>query len=203
MNTNSFRSPIYILNLFIKSINAFNALKKQSRICIDLIKLQKQGVVKEPNIKFTNNIVTCDVCDKANIHKLPFKNTAKRAKECLEIIYLDICGPFKVQSSGKPKYYATLIDNKTWLTQVAMLKSRDEVLDAFKKYKLRVKKEVGRKVIEIRSDNAKEYVLRDFTKCCFWKRSTKTVIKSREVRINEIYRQLGRKNLKGLTYAAF
>jgi len=61
------------------------------------------------------------------------------------------------------KYFATFIDDKSRHIDVAFLKSKSEILSAFKKYQLKAERETGRKIIKLRSDNAKEYISNDFS----------------------------------------
>lgn len=46
--------------------------------------------------------------------------------------------------------------------EVVFLKSRSDILTEFKKYQLRVEKKTGHKIIKLRSDNAKEYISKEF-----------------------------------------
>lgn len=68
-----------------------------------------------------------------------------------------------VKSYGSVRYFATFIDDKTRYMEVAFLKSRSDILTKFKKYQLRVEKETGCKIVKLRSDNAKEYISREFS----------------------------------------
>lgn len=79
------------------------------------------------------------------------------------MIHTDICGPMNVTFIGGAKYFATFIDHKTRYIEVVLLKERSEVLSAFKNYMLRVEKETGCVIKKIRSDNAKEYVSKEFS----------------------------------------
>lgn len=56
----------------------------------------------------------------------------------------------------------TFIDDRTRYIEVVMLKKRSDVFAAFKKYVAKVEREHGRKIIKVRSDNAKEYVSKEF-----------------------------------------
>lgn len=69
----------------------------------------------------------------------------------------------KVNSLGGARYFITFIHDATRYTEVTMLKYRSEALNAFKNYKARAEKETGKQIKCIRSDNAKEYISKDFT----------------------------------------
>lgn len=55
----------------------------------------------------------CEICMKSKIHQLPFTGPASRTEDVLGLVHSDIVGPFKVQSLGEAKYFATFVDNKT------------------------------------------------------------------------------------------
>jgi len=44
--------------------------------------------------------------------------------------------------------------------EIVFLKSRNDTLTEFKKYKSRVEKKTGRKIIKLRSDNAKNILVK-------------------------------------------
>lgn len=69
----------------------------------------------------------------------------------------------EVKSYGNARYFAIFIDDKTRYIEVVFLKSRSDILTEFKKYQLRVEKETGCKLIRLRSDNAKEYINKEFS----------------------------------------
>lgn len=69
----------------------------------------------------------------------------------------------QTHSLGGAKYFATFIGDKTRHVDVVFLKSRSEILSAFKKYQLKVERETGKKIIKLRTDNAKEYISHNFT----------------------------------------
>lgn len=78
------------------------------------------------------------------------------------MIHTDICDPMSVTSIGGARYFATFIDDYTWYTEIVMLKKKSDIFAAFVKYLAKVERETGRKITKIRSDNAKEYVSKEF-----------------------------------------
>jgi len=68
----------------------------------------------------------------------------------------------QIPSLGGVKYFATFIDDKSRHIDVAFLKSRSEILSAFKRYQL-IERKMDRKIIKLRSNNAKEYTSNDFS----------------------------------------
>lgn len=124
----------------------------------DLRKMKNKEMVI--GLKFDSNEETpsCIVCDKAKIHKLPFKSSTTREQKTLGLVHSDICGPMKVSSLGGANYFVTFIDDRTRFITIVMLKKRSDVFKAFRKYKERVERETEKKIIRFRTDNGKEYL---------------------------------------------
>lgn len=128
----------------------------------DLNKLNSQEMVIGLNIKGNFRELNCETCDECKIHQLPYKSSTKREKEKLGLVHSDICGPMSVPSLGGARYFITFIDDKSRYVEVVMLKKRSDVIAAFKAYKRRTEKETGCQIMKIRSDNAKEYISKEF-----------------------------------------
>ncbi|XP_074328413.1 uncharacterized protein LOC141666321 [Apium graveolens] len=60
------------------------------------------------------------------------------AKECLELIHGDICGPITPITTGGNRYFLLLVDDYSRVIWVYLLKSKDEALEAFQKFKVLV-----------------------------------------------------------------
>lgn len=103
----------------------------------------------------------CETCEQSNIYVLLFTE-GTRTKNILELVHTDICGPMNIKSYDNARFFATFIDDRTRYMEVVFLKSRSDILTEFKKYQLRVEKETGHKIIKLRSDNAKEYISKEF-----------------------------------------
>ena len=69
----------------------------------DLRKLLKD--MKIGNIETNGKLPECEICILGKQTKSPFNSVHERAKEQLEIIHSDICGPFRVQSMGGARYF--------------------------------------------------------------------------------------------------
>lgn len=75
-------------------------------------------------------------------------------------------GPIKLQSMGGAKYFMSLVDDfsrKVWLY---LLKSKDEAIHAFKKWKTLVENQTGRRLKKLRTDNVLEFCSEKFNKVC-------------------------------------
>lgn len=100
----------------------------------------------------------CEVCLKNKISEQPFpKSATNTAKNILDRVHSDICGPFRTRALCGAKYFATFIDECSRYCKVYPLKSRDEIGEAFGQYKVFVENQCGKHIKSVRTDNAAEY----------------------------------------------
>ncbi|RDY05897.1 hypothetical protein CR513_10194, partial [Mucuna pruriens] len=85
------------------------------------------------------------------------KHPPSRKLELLELVHSDVCGPLKVKSFSGALYSVTFIDDFSKKLWVYVLKTKDQVLEKFKQFQALVKRQLGKKVKCIRSDNGGEY----------------------------------------------
>jgi len=130
----------------------------------DLKKLKTNDMVSGIDFNPNETQINCEICHMGKISQTPYEKSTNRAKERLALVHSDICGPMRTTSIGGSRYFATFIDDYTRYTEVIMLKNRSEILPAFRKYMLRVKRECGHGIKVLRTDNAKEYTSKEFSK---------------------------------------
>ncbi|KAL0276778.1 UNVERIFIED_CONTAM: hypothetical protein PYX00_004278 [Menopon gallinae] len=128
----------------------------------DLKKLESQRMVEGMKLMGKNDTLNCEICARGKIHQLPFKKSTSRSENALDLVHSDICGPMKVRSAGGARFFVTFIDDYSRYTEVYMLKNKSDVLEKFKVFKARVENFTGRKIKCIRTDNAREYLSKEF-----------------------------------------
>lgn len=100
----------------------------------------------------------CTHCLAGKQHRVSFKShPPSRKSDLLELVHSDVCGPMKVRSRGGALYFVTFIDDCSRKLWVYVLKTKDQVLDAFKEFHVLVERQTGKKLKCIRSDNGGEY----------------------------------------------
>lgn len=110
-------------------------------------------------LDFHDDAGTCVACIKGKIHRQPFpKQKTTRAKEVLGLLHSDLCGPMEIESVGGARYLLTFIDDKTRMTFVSFLKTKDEVFRKFVQFKTYIEKQTGKFIKAIRTDRGTEYV---------------------------------------------
>lgn len=63
------------------------------------------------------------------------------AKERLELLYGDICGPISPPTPAGNRYFLLFVDDFSRAMWIYMLKTKDEALSYFKRFKVFVEKE--------------------------------------------------------------
>ena len=86
------------------------------------------------------------------------KKGATRSEHLLKTIHIDICFP-DIDSSDS-KYFITFIDDYSCYTYLYKLRSKDEALEAFKIFKVKIKKQCEKQIKIVRSDRGGEYICR-------------------------------------------
>ena len=95
------------------------------------------------------------------IHRLPFQQSTRRAKQPLKVVHSDVCGKIGTKSLSGGEYFVTFIDDHTRFVWIYVLK--DEVFQKFQEWKTQVEKTTGKKIKTLRSDNGGEYTSNAFT----------------------------------------
>lgn len=81
----------------------------------------------------------CNACVLGKQKSHSHNNPIRPATRYLELIHTDLCGPFNPSINGD-KYFVTFLDDYTKYIRLLPLKSKDEYLSAFKKFKAVVEK---------------------------------------------------------------
>ena len=126
---------------------------------------QKNMVTGLPQIIAPSQI--CEECVVGKQHCSQFpKNKSWRAKDVLELVHLDICGPINPSSNGGKNYLITFIDDFSRKTWVYFLQEKSEAFFAFKNFKAQVENEAGKSIKTLRTDRGGEYCSKIFEMFC-------------------------------------
>ncbi|MCP3667059.1 MAG: DDE-type integrase/transposase/recombinase [Gammaproteobacteria bacterium] len=127
-----------------------------------LLKMSKDGIVDGLRVCSNAQKMFCSSCQLGKQHRLPFPKQGSRAKDLLEIIHSDVCGPMENVSMGGARFFITFIDDYSRIGYVKFMKNKSEALSHFKSYLAFVEKESGKQIKKLRTDNGGEYVNREF-----------------------------------------
>ena len=70
----------------------------------------------------------------------PFKAKGYRAKEILDLVHVDLCGPMSTSVRDGYEYFISCIDNYSRYGYVYLMRHKSEVFEKFKEYKAEVEK---------------------------------------------------------------
>jgi len=89
-----------------------------------LVYMQSKGMVLEvPKIDMCRDV--CESCQFGKMHRRSFpKGSLWRAKEKLELVHTDLCGPMRTASLSGNKYFVLFVDDLTRMTWVYFLSSK-------------------------------------------------------------------------------
>jgi transposase InsO family protein len=109
----------------------------------------------------------CDVCVLMKQRRLPFpQQSSFRAKERLELVHGDLCGPVTPATPGGRRYFLLLVDDLSRYIWVMVLGSKGETADAIKRAQAAAEAECGRKLHVLRTDNGSEFTAAEFASYC-------------------------------------
>jgi hypothetical protein len=94
------------------------------------------------------------------------KSANWHAEEKLSLVYVDLCGPVTPATAGGNKYFMLLVDDHSRWMQVYLLKSKDQAIDYFVKYKDEVENSTGCRIKTLRSDRGGEFLAGVFAGVC-------------------------------------
>ena len=94
--------------------------------------------------------------------KSTFHEKENHALMILERIHIDVCGPFSVASIVEHRYYVIFVDDFSHKCWILFLQKKDQTFSKFCEFKSLVKKELGKQVNALRSNNGGEYISNEF-----------------------------------------
>ena len=109
-----------------------------------------------PELQGTS-LKSCDHCLVGKTHRVAFQTyPSSRRSDVIDLVHTDVC-TMQTRTLGGALYFVTFIDDHSRKVWAFALKSKDQVLDAFKEFHVNVERETGRKLKCVRSDNGGEY----------------------------------------------
>ncbi len=123
-------------------------------ISIERIKqLMNDGVLKI--LDFTDFGTCIDCINRKQTNKI--SKSARRSSKTLEIIHIDIRGPFTPPCFNGQRYFISFIDDHTRFIYFYLVFDKAEAFDTCKSYKAEVGKQKERKIKIVRYDREGEY----------------------------------------------
>ena len=82
---------------------------------------------------------------------------ANRCFNVIELIHIDICGPFSTTSWNGQQYFITFIDNYSRYGYLYLIHEKSQSLDVFKVFKAEVENQLDKKIKAVKSKHGGEY----------------------------------------------
>ncbi|CAI7872236.1 unnamed protein product [Closterium sp. NIES-53] len=136
-----------------------------AHVSVDTIKsLAKHAVATgldiNPSTGADPPCVSC-VGGKLAWHTFPAKGS--NAKEALVVVYIDLCGPFRVAAKDGSLYFLLLKDRHTRFVWVMPVVKKSDVLREFQKWLVLVERQTKKSVLMLRSHRGGEFLGKEFT----------------------------------------
>ena len=94
--------------------------------------------------------------------KLPFIGKGERAKELLELIHSDVCGPMTTLAREGFFYFIIFIDDYSRYGYMYLMKYKSKAFKKFKEFRKEVEKQLGKSIKTFRSDRGGEYLSQEY-----------------------------------------
>jgi len=105
----------------------------------------------------------CESCQFAKHHRVfSGLRVNKWVSSSFELVHSDIWGPCSVVSKTGFRYFVTFVDYHSCVTWLYLMKNRSELFSHFTNFYAEIKTQFNRSVLNLRSDNAKEYLSNSF-----------------------------------------
>ena len=79
-----------------------------------------------------NEFTIYESCLEGKMTKRPFNAKGNRAKDLLELVHSDVCGPMSVQARGGYEYFITFTNDHSRFGYVYLMKQKSETFEKFK-----------------------------------------------------------------------
>ena len=109
----------------------------------------------------------CDSCMAGKQRRRPFPATSNyRAKNLLDLVHADLCGPITPETPGGKKLFLLAVDDKSRYMWLVLLSSKDQAADAIIRLQVCAEAEAGHKLGTLRTDRGGEFTSRAFGEYC-------------------------------------
>ena len=107
-------------------------------------------------------LLVCEPCLEGKIIMKPFTTKGNRAKEVLDLVHTDLCGPMSTSARGGYEYFITFIDDYSRYGYIYLMRHKSEAFEKFKEFKAEVENHRGKSIKSLQSDRGDEYLLGEF-----------------------------------------
>ncbi|CAI7857155.1 unnamed protein product [Closterium sp. NIES-53] len=113
--------------------------------------------------KSTGADLPCASCVGGKLARHTFPDKGAEAENTLDVVHVDLCGPFRVAANDGSLYFLLLKDKKTRYVWVRPIAKKSDVMVVFDKWLKLVERQTSKTVKMLRSDRGGEFLGRAFT----------------------------------------
>lgn len=99
----------------------------------------------------------CTSCVLAKSHRHPFQSSMPQADRILYRIHSDVVGPFQTPTPSGNRYFVSFINECSRYARIYLLKRKDEVLNAFRRFLSEAERHTGNSLCILKCDRGGEY----------------------------------------------
>jgi hypothetical protein len=125
-------------------------------------KMKESGIIKSLS---ETNMDKCEICAETKITKKPCKSIYREI-ELLGLIHSDFGDLKHTMTRGGKRFYVIFVDDYSRFTKLYLLRSKDETLEMFIKYKTEVENQKNKRIKRLRTDRDGEYESNPFSEFC-------------------------------------
>jgi Reverse transcriptase (RNA-dependent DNA polymerase)/gag-polypeptide of LTR copia-type/Integrase core domain/GAG-pre-integrase domain len=127
-----------------------------------LEKMVRKGLVSGLDIQIADfkaeQKEVCSTCVQSKHARSSFPASNSKSLDILDLLHMDVCGPYQVESLGGSKYVATFLDDYSRLSIVVTVARKADVKDAVIEVLQMLETQSGKKVKKVRTDRGGEYL---------------------------------------------
>ena len=121
------------------------------------VKLLHEGLVTGVSFVRNDNKSNCVACATGKLPRKTFKQNKKRASRTLELLHMDLCGPFRVATPNGAKYCLCILDDYSRMRFIYFLKSKEETSENIMDFKVMVENKLDGRIKAVQTDNGTEF----------------------------------------------
>ena len=125
-------------------------------------KMKESGIINSLSETYMDK---CEICAETKITKKPCKSIY-RETELLSLIHSDLGDLKHTMTRGGKRFYVIFVDDYSRFTKLYLLRSKDEALEMFIKYKTEVENQKNKSIKRLRIDRGGEYESNPFGEFC-------------------------------------
>nr|GEY95986.1 hypothetical protein [Tanacetum cinerariifolium] len=141
----------------LRVLNVALVVMKASKATSSLYTLQGMIILSKRGLLDNHKVSNLEFCEHSVIKKqkrVSFSKAIHQTKATLDYLHSVCWGPSRVSSLGGARYILLIVDDFSRVTWVFLMKPKSEAFEKFKRWKILIENQTGRKIKRLHTDNA-------------------------------------------------